>query len=616
MKRLVWLLLVLVWAGKTYAVFDDVSFRMQGINQDLAGVVSDQYTDIFSVNPADLLNVQGYRLYTNFANLNGKNDRAFRDAGPGLGGQGGADFLLGGFGNPFKRRLPRSQMGAFFSQTSSIVPGINTMGSSGKEIYNTAENEDTSGDGDFGDLGDAIVTTNCSAKRETEANSTDYQLLYAQKINNSLKVGFQFVPQFYSSEEPILGSYYYNDTTIGTPNTSTFEDSSLSAKETVSNNSFLLSGGARWKMSDSLDFGGTLNITPIMNEQKRDSSATIRLDNTAGGANPITTEATAVDGDLLTGLGVAADSPVTAGFDFTGGDFFTGMGLSGDEIGKNSSKGIGFGLSVDSRFYQTKEMKFVARLAVNSQSLNVDGNLSQPYTVNQRSAMVAGDKQTINNDTKWTVGGDDKTTVFALTLGSEVKMPSNVTFGYGLIYSNLTNEENLDWSRTLQNTTVYDSANNGFENSVTSGDSRTTITDNDAGNTLNQTKRNTISIPLGLETKVTKRLVLRLGVTHQIADVKTKSESKTTRNELETTVTEAGGMTTTAYSAAVTTTEATIGPNTHNKLRTTQYFYGAGFAWNENLYFDILNFSGASDGADSAGLLDLGAWRLGLTLMF
>ncbi|MFH1258410.1 MAG: hypothetical protein ABII74_01105 [Elusimicrobiota bacterium] len=619
MKKLCCVALVLLWAGRSYAVFDDVSFRMQGINQDLAGIVSDEYTDTFSVNPADLINVKGYRLYTNFANLSGKNDRAFRDAGPGLGGTGGADFLLGGFGNPFTRRLPRSQMGGFFSQTSSINPGTNTMGGTGESINNLTVNTDSNADGDFGDAGDTILTTNRSAKREAEDGSTDFQLLYAQKIDNSLKIGFQFVPQFYSSEEPILGSYYRNNTTIGTPNTVTFEDSSLSAKETFSNLAFQLGGGVRWKMFDSLDFGGTLNITPIINEQKREASATIRIDNTAGGANPITAEATAVDGNLHTipgGYGVTAGSPVTAGFGFTGGSFFTGLGLSGNEIGKNSSKGIGFGLSVDSHFYQSKKVKFVGRMAVNSASLSVDGDLSQPYTETLRSRTLAGDKQTVNNDTKWTVGGDDKTTAFALTLGSEVKMPEDVTFAYGLIYANLANQENLDWSRSLSNTTVYDRSNDGFDNSAASGDSRTTVTDNNGGNTLNETKTNTIIIPLGMEAKITKRMVLRLGVSHQIADTKSKSETQITRDDLQLTRTETGGATTEARTAASTTTKATIVPNRHDKDRTTQYYYGAGFAWNENLYFDVLNFSGASDGANSAGLLDLGAWRLGLTLMF
>ncbi len=94
-------------------------------------------------------------------------------------------------------------------------------------------------------------------------------------------------------------------------------------------------------------------------------------------------------------------------------------------------------------------------------------------------------------------------------------------------------------------------------------------------------------------------------------------EIKNQIDDLQATITEtAGAINPPTYSASSTTTEATIVPSTHNKLRTTQYFYGAGFAWSENLYFDILNFSGANDGTDSAGLLDLGAWRMGLTFIF
>ncbi|MDI6783480.1 MAG: hypothetical protein QME64_05215 [bacterium] len=66
----------------------DVSLRLEGLSPDFAGLVDDEYTD-FWVNPVDILNVKGGRLYTNLSNYITGNETQF-------GGASANEYLIGG----------------------------------------------------------------------------------------------------------------------------------------------------------------------------------------------------------------------------------------------------------------------------------------------------------------------------------------------------------------------------------------------------------------------------------------------------------------------------------------------------------------------------------------
>ncbi len=68
-----------------------VSRRMQGINPQLVGVVSDEYSDFMLINTANILDIDGYRVYTQLSNLGieGSDTALSGDAADN-------DFLLGG----------------------------------------------------------------------------------------------------------------------------------------------------------------------------------------------------------------------------------------------------------------------------------------------------------------------------------------------------------------------------------------------------------------------------------------------------------------------------------------------------------------------------------------
>lgn len=66
----------------------DVSLRLEGMSPDFAGLVDDEYSD-FWVNPADILNVKGGRLYTNLSNYVTGDETQF-------GGAAADEYLIGG----------------------------------------------------------------------------------------------------------------------------------------------------------------------------------------------------------------------------------------------------------------------------------------------------------------------------------------------------------------------------------------------------------------------------------------------------------------------------------------------------------------------------------------
>lgn len=66
----------------------DVSLRLEGMSPAFQGLVDDEYTD-FWVNPTDILNVKGGRLYTNLSNdVNGLETQ--------FGGASADEYLIGG----------------------------------------------------------------------------------------------------------------------------------------------------------------------------------------------------------------------------------------------------------------------------------------------------------------------------------------------------------------------------------------------------------------------------------------------------------------------------------------------------------------------------------------
>jgi len=628
MRKLLVLLITLCFVtSSAFAAFSGNSVRMQGINPNLVGIMADEYSDAITINTSDLLNVEGWRVYTNFSNLYNDqfaeigNDRALNGAT--TGGVGATSFLLGAFGNPLKGGLlPDSQMGLLLDANSAITPMVNQLGGNGESVDDDVTQDDNNADGDYNDVGDWTRIIKQKASRQFERGQMNLNVLYAHKLTDELKLGLNItksdlVNNTPNSSESIDSSYSRDLTTIGTPTTLVTQDHSQTAKETIKNSSMLIGISARYQLSDKLNIGGGISINPISTEQTRESKVTIKIDNTAGAAQPITAEATMVDGTLNAipgGYGTDA-SGVTAGFDWTTAGLFGNLGfdVNTDDVGTAKMSGSGIGLSVNPQYQLTDELKLSALLTYNSAPSNITADLSLPYTETLRSAFVAGDSLVTDNNTKNTFKDcKNKNDTIGLQAGGEAKLKENVLLGFGLVYMSNTNKTDGTGENSVRNVMTYDAQNNGFTNDGTSGDMRVTITDKNTFEFVFETKTDTIQLPIGMEMRPWKKFPVRLGVTHRIQTTKTTNTMKTTKDELAVTVTETGGATITTYEATgpgkQTSDEATTIVTTH--VRITQYYYGIGYEWSENLTFDILGI------ASGVSILDLSAWRIGATLKF
>jgi len=633
---------VLSASSGVFASFSGTSVRMQGINPSLVGIVSDEYSDALSINPADLLNVSGYRVYTNMSNLYSGNtlgnDRALN--GTTTGGLGSGQFLLGAFGNPLSGILPDSQMGLLYNSGSTLAAGANNLGGAGESVANVTQQDDNNGDGDYADPADWTLYRNQKANRELETFGSDYDVLFAKKLFGNIKLGAEV---FYddadingnsSSRESITASDYQQLTVNATPNVVTTHDYSLNAREDLKNNTMRLRGGVRYGLLDNLTVGGRVGVISTSQERKRESTAKINIDLsqavTANG-DPITAEVTAVDGNLetLPGIFGVLGGAVTAGFDWTGGwpirgtdwglfNTATWQGITGDEVGSAKADGTGVEFVADS-YYKVRNVTLTGRINYQSIPQKLSANLSRPYyeVYYTSNAAVAGGirKDSEDNLRSYAISGDITNNNIALTLGGQADLKKNVILGFGAIYSIGQVKTSGNYTMTRKDITIVDTDNDGSVVNDGAADSRVTVEDTDTASFASETNTDQFQIPIGLEMRPWKPFAVRLGVTHTIVRTKTTNTSVIISDGLRKTTTESNGASAIVYEATgggKQTGAETTAVNT-TIARNTQYYYGIGYDWSENLSFDILGLSGAGTGA---GILDLASWRISATLKF
>ncbi len=642
MRKLLAVCLIAGLATSSFASFSNTSMRLNGINPNLAGIITDEYTDAFT-NVADILNVKGYRGYTNLSNLyNNKtasvgNDQAFS------GAPGNTAFLLGGFGNPFTKWNVPGQMGLFYTMDGGITTPVHnqmSLTSFGETTNDTVTQTDVNTNGSFTDIGDTLTTIHQRAKRQIDSEYSSIEAKYAMPapfligLNLGVNLSYRNAADaggaagiVNSSEEPIEAEYQSTFLRYGTPNTVNIQDQSQFAKDKYDNSSMNIGFGGRYDLNDKMDCGATLALQPISIQQTRSSLVHIFIDNTvAGAANPHTVDATMVDGSQFIapgGLPAAIGSVnIPAGFLWTnnaagnqamgpnGEMMITGLTL-GNEVGSFKEEGNQIALSADSHYQVSDTVKFTGRINYSSLPGTLDASMSLPYDQVTRGAVVAGDKDTVNNLTSYLIsGGKAQNDALGVTVGGEAHLKDNVLVGFGINYTMSTAETAYNWEQDVKNVDTYDQTNNGFSNSAGSGDSRTTVTSSIDGRSSQKSNASVIQIPIGFEMRPYPKWPIRLGVTHQIATSKTTTVTTPAGSIIQTkTVTDTNGATLPAVYSPTQATGETTATKTQS-TNSTAYYYGMGYDWSENLVFDILGV------ASGSSVFDLNTWRIGATLKF
>ena len=313
MKKLSALVLVVLMSSGSFASFSNVSVRMQGINPSLVGIIADEYSDPLSINPSDLLNVSGYRVFTNMSNLYGAgnlgNDSAF--SGTTTGGAGLNQFLLGGFGNPLSK-LPfigrfttdvfPTQMGVLYNGISweTATPATDATTTPGWEL-------DTNNDGFAETTGGTNVPTNpngegsftqildedvnslsgvrtyrevvSSAKHTAEASTNDFNILSAVELG-PLKIGAGIIA---TGMEPTnravsgreIDNLYVKETSRTAIASYIRDELEQKGKNEKTNTNNTIQFGARFSLLENLDIGGVANVS--LESYKNDPSVDVVL---------------------------------------------------------------------------------------------------------------------------------------------------------------------------------------------------------------------------------------------------------------------------------------------------------------------------------------------------
>ena len=617
-KTIVFLVLFGMLSSMAFADFSNVSVRMQGINPNLAGIMVDEYSDAMA-NPADLLNVEGYRVYTNLSNLYGGmdgrtigNDSALN--GTTTGGTGASQFLLGAFGNPLLGSyLPDTQLGLLYNNGSSLIPRWNHDWTLGEYSYDDTYRVDADNNGSYNDVGDWTGVSGESTDRFREEYERSLNFLLAYQVNPDLTVGVDIgtsnldLDGNCSSEETIKARDYQSMTTIATPSNTvdTCEDS-LSAKETHTNSMLDIAFGGRFQVNPDLNVGARVNIMPVSFEYERDGMPVVTESHPVGTLGVDTVYETGVSVSSLGGL-------VANGFNWTG-DFLPGTLIHNNEVGSQKEDGTGIGLVLDSYYNLTPEVTLMGAINYQSVPRDISLDVSVPYNLIEIGGAVNGDKTVANFNDNMNFSGDMKDSTVGITLGGEAKLVDDVLLGFGFIYSNRTEELNGNAVITTINIESYDENNDGnvINDPDTAGDYLNTYSDTDTGSHSDEIKTSTIQFPIGLEMRPWEKFAVRLGVTHQIQTVKETTTDCMTGDGRWLNVYQSNGVDTTTeedLSWGKTTSDKYV-ESEENTTRTTQYYYGIGYDWSENISFDILGV------ASGGSILDLNNWRIGCTMKF
>ncbi|MBD3272610.1 MAG: hypothetical protein GF384_08765 [Elusimicrobia bacterium] len=637
MRKLIVLTISLgLFASYALAEFDNNSFRMQGLNPQLAGIVADEYTD-WQANPADILSISGQRFYTLFSNLNGKGDQLFSNTAV------NNNFQFGWVGHPAPNLfLPTSQLGFLFHQGSAITPGNAALQGTSDVSNQNVTIADVDADGTLSSTGDTTTTVNFTGEREIETNTNDIQFTYGHGIGDFLDLGLMVDRRNTETEEPINTTYSRSVTTVGTPYPINTESNTQNAKEEITTDDLRIILGGRINLSDRWNIGATVGTRSYSDEQKKSSVVTYSRDRTTAAGVPATFTATGTDASEIAAIRGTVDPAANfntadgttelqgAGITWTNGNL--GGGLTGitalnnatidpNAVGSIEADGSGTQYGIDTYFTLAENVVLFGAITMNNNpfDLSLSATNNQTATVVDDALAGASDVRTLTKTETFTsTGGDAEQDIMAYTVGIEQDLPGNVKLGYGAIYTQNDTNIDLKVTRSLSTVSSLDATGDGLAvgQADAGADTRTTVTQTTTNQEQTETDVTTYQFPIGLELQPFKKLKLRMGVTHQVQETVTKTKVKVLTDTGVSTLTEIAGVApATVIGTAANPRDVVNYTDTTAKVRTTNYFYGAGYQWSENLSFDVLNFTGAGTAA-SDSILHLGNWRIGATLIF
>lgn len=226
-------------AANVFAV-ENVSFRLKGMHGDFEGLVKDEYTDMMYM-PYNILEIDGYRLYTNLSNLSTGNEEILDETAASAD-----EYLIGGVA-PFGGF---GKLGFIYGADSSLTPQTIedewgwSIGQTGEyELINENKTANT------------CDTIYGKAERETLKSDMSY-LLGFQPVD---VIKFGFLLNF-SSDEDITTNVYSEKDDNWTLGTSSYSLTTSNVTDSEITKYITLGPAAELQVNDKLSLGGMLGI--------------------------------------------------------------------------------------------------------------------------------------------------------------------------------------------------------------------------------------------------------------------------------------------------------------------------------------------------------------------
>ncbi|MDO9513662.1 MAG: hypothetical protein Q7J59_03510 [Elusimicrobiota bacterium] len=231
-------------AANVFAV-ENVSFRLKGMHGDFEGLVKDEYTDMMYM-PYNILEIDGYRLYTNLSNLSTGNEEILDEIA-----SSADEYLIGGVA-PFGGF---GKLGFIYGANSSLTPQTIRDENGNANLTTTSWQ---SGEYDF------LWTSNASTasyreygKAERETLKSDMSYLLGFQPVDVIKFGFLLN---FSSDEDITTNAYSKKDDNWTLGTSSYSLTTSNVTDSEITKYITLGPAAELQVNDKLTIGGMLGI--------------------------------------------------------------------------------------------------------------------------------------------------------------------------------------------------------------------------------------------------------------------------------------------------------------------------------------------------------------------
>jgi len=558
---------LLLIAGTAFATVyefftaEQVSLRIRGLNPELESIVADEYTDWTHLG-YNILDIEGYRLYTNLSNYSRINQDAagnellFTPAAVNQWMIGGVATITG-------------------EHKAGLIYGIDSFQTADPiEIDNAG-----AGLGEDGSFEQTTTIPGFNAKTvvegdaKTEAATTTTLLVYALPLTDQVGIPLNVNISLLLDSMELLETNDYSmtddlDTTgaLDVIQKDTFSQETKGAIDLgtgvldFDEANTVIGINGEFQVTDALTIGGCLAMKNSTLEYA-DTSIYKQHESALHGG-------TVDDNTIKDSLDLSIDAD-----------------------------GSAFGPAIIMAEYELSDT-IMLRGGIDISALSVSGD--GDYTLKNEvitgpAAGTADDGLLAKTAAGADVDGDENVT--GLYVGIENQLSEKLMLGLGLRYQTDSTEISMDWSgkETDETGAVTSYGANPMAELGMAG-----LAGHDV-KAVNTTDITEVMFPIGLEYQATKALALRIGATHRIT---------TTETELKTDVVMYDDTALPTKTKQVSVSNV----NTEEDIaRVTDFYYGVGLNVSDNLVVDIINLAAATAGTN---LLDLRDWRISATLKF